>query len=355
MNNYLKKVLPLSILLLILTISCDNELDINAEYEDINIIYGVVDPGNSRQYIRINRAFLTEGNALVAASVPDSSNYRYKLKVTMSEYNKNGQLVNTYLLDTISLPKEGGAFNVGKQVYYYFDFPSIYATYQHNDISKDTVYCNPEHSFKLKVENPVTGDVSEAQTSLIPNVTITKPAAFSRFIPFTSPNGTSIEMRSVVNGKLYEGKFVFYYREVDVNNPLDTLYKEIDWSLGTVRSERLTGGEDILFPYTPYTFFNLLKARVENNPNVRRYHGIITSTGRVDVRLIISVGASELSAYIDANKPSNSIIQDRPIYTNIENGIGIFSSKRTISINYFLNAFTVDSLRNGSTSYLNFQ
>jgi hypothetical protein len=46
-----------------------------------------------------------------------------------------------------------------------------------------------------------------------------------------------------------------------------------------------------------------------------------------DVDFIISVAAADLNTYMEVNEPSNSIIQERPEYTNIDNGTGIFSSR----------------------------
>ena len=52
----------------------------------------------------------------------------------------------------------------------------------------------------------------------------------------------------------------------------------------------------------------------------------------------------ELSTYIDLNRPSNSIIQERPAYTNISNGIGIFSCRHTKKYSYNLASYSIDSL-----------
>jgi hypothetical protein len=46
-----------------------------------------------------------------------------------------------------------------------------------------------------------------------------------------------------------------------------------------------------------------------------------------DLDVIISVAAEELNTYMEVNEPSNSIVQDKPEYSNITNGIGIFSSR----------------------------
>jgi len=355
MKSLLRFFPVLMLTALIVFTSCKNDFDINAEYKDINIVYGVMNPSQKRQYIRINRAFLTDGDVFVAATEPDSSNYPYMLNVSISEFNESNQLVNTFMLDTVHLPKTSGAFNTGYQPFYYFDAPGVHSVSQYNDMSFDTLYLNPKHTFKLKIENPVTGEVTESETKLISDFSIQKPAPFNKFISFITDNRIAVEMRSPIYAKVYDAKFIFFYREVDVNNVSDTIEKSITWKLGTLKSERISGGEDVFFQYVPYSFFNILKNQIPASETLKRFHGTFSTGQRTDIQLVITAGALELSAYIDANKPSNSIIQDRPVYTNIVNGIGIFSSKRTIRLNYFLNAFTIDSLRNGSVAYLNFQ
>jgi hypothetical protein len=341
--------------------ACKNELDINADYEDINIVYSVLDPSKQRQYIRINRAFLTEGNAIIAASEPDSSNYPFKLKVYVTEYDANNQLVRRYgdmnfLLDTVFLASNpSSVFNVGLQPFYYFDATGIYSISSFNSYSLDTLFFNPKNKFRLKIENPVTGEVSESETTLIDNFSVNKPA--SNTVSFVSTNRTSVEMKSPPNAKVFDAKFIFFFREFNIDNPSDTLEKQVTWNLGTLKSERITGGEDIFFQYIPHTFFSILNQRIPKDPMVKRLHGRFVNGRRQDIQLVITAGAFELSTYIDANKPSSSVIQDKPVYTNINNGIGIFSSKRTVRINYHLNVFTVDSLRNsqGPVPELNFQ
>ncbi len=346
-------VFAFSVILLLL--SCKNDFEINAEYEDITVVYGIIDPGVQKQFIRINRTFLTEGNVLDAATVMDSSNYPYKLNVQILEYNEYDQLITQYFLDTVHLPKTDGVFNTGYQPYYFFESPSYVYITQYNDYTKDTVYFNPKHKFILKIENPITDKITESETGLIYDMQITRPLTYNRFISFISQNHTNVEMKSVKNAKLYEAKFIFFYREEHIDTPGVLNEKQLTWKLGSVRAERISGGEDLSIGYIPYTFFNILKAKISENPHIKRYHGTFMNANRVDIQLVITAGGLELVTYIDSNMPSSSVVQDRPVYTNVSNGIGIFSSKRTTRINYQLNVYTVDSLRHGSTAYLNFQ
>ncbi|MBX3101913.1 MAG: DUF4249 family protein [Bacteroidetes bacterium] len=53
--------------------SCSNELDVTAEPKDIYVVYGVLDPDKPVQEIRIQKAFLTEGNAIEYGATHDNS------------------------------------------------------------------------------------------------------------------------------------------------------------------------------------------------------------------------------------------------------------------------------------------
>ena len=69
----------------------------------------------------------------------------------------------------------------------------------------------------------------------------------------------------------------------------------------------------------------------------------------------MTVGSQDLKTYILVNKPSTSIVQERPQFTNIENGIGLFSSRYSLLIeNVGLSPTTYDYLRDSIPEY-NFQ
>ena len=60
---------------------------------------------------------------------------------------------------------------------------------------------------------------------------------------------------------------------------------------------------------------------------------------------IFVVGTDDLNTYIEVNGPSQGIVQEKPAFTNIENGVGIFSAifDKTIP-NKYLSARTLDTL-----------
>ena len=72
-------------------------------------------------------------------------------------------------------------------------------------------------------------------------------------------------------------------------------------------------------------FFNFLRTRlIKDDGIVRSFEGI---------DLVMTVGTEDLNTYIQVNEPLSTINQQRPLFTNIENGLGLFSSRFTYSVN----------------------
>ena len=68
-------------------------------------------------------------------------------------------------------------------------------------------------------------------------------------------------------------------------------------------------------------FFNFLSQNLEHDNTVVREF--------LNLDLIMTVGTENLNIYIKVNEPITGIVQQRPQFTNINNGIGLFSSRYT--------------------------
>ena len=111
----MKKILIL--LSTILLFSCETEFEINADWQELMVVHGILDQSQQEQFVRINKAFLGEQDALVMASISDSSNYNPSdLLVRLIKMRKmTSSSINYELLDSIDLvdtimPKDNGEF-----------------------------------------------------------------------------------------------------------------------------------------------------------------------------------------------------------------------------------------------------
>ena len=314
-----------TLLFSIILFSCDDSFNVNAEWKDITVVYGLLNQADTVNYIKINKAFLGDGNALVMAKIPDSSSYGNNLEVKIQEFN-GSELLNTFLLDTVTISdKDTGIFYNPDQLVY-----------------KTNAVLNEDYTYKLLIRNKETGKIISAETKLIHDFSIKKPR-YGQKINFTATSPLTANWYSAVNGKRYQLTIKFHYKEINLNTN-DTIDKTIEWPQGEIKSIGNSGGEELEFKYLGSQFFSTIESHLSYNPDVARIPG--------QVEHVITVGGEELNSYIEVYEPSSSIIQEKPEYTNIYNGIGIFSSRYNKSIFNNLTTLSKEKLIDMNLSFI---
>lgn len=283
-------------------ISCETDFDLNAEWQDITVVYGILNQNDSIHYIRIQKAFLGEGNIMQMALEPDSNLYQGKLDVIIEEWSNN-TLQRTLLFDTITIDnKEPGLFFYPNQLLYY----------THAEI-------DPAYSYRLKITNPETGKLITSETELVGDFSVVRPVARTSINFHVPANPTRIfAWRPAKNAGRYQMILRFNYLELDLDVN-DTISKHLDWKSPIIKSSSLNLGGDIEIRFSNEIFFSMVENQIPILDNVIRYPK--------NIELIFHVAANELSTYIDINEPTSSLVQVRPEYTNIENGLGVFSAR----------------------------
>lgn len=304
---------------------CKNDFDVLADYKDITVVYGLLNQNDTAHYIKINKAYLGAGNAFMMADVADSINYQAAdLTVSLEEYN-NSVLTNTFpLTRTVNeIAKDTGLFANDANVLY-----------------KTNATLNPQRKYKLVINNNKTGTTITSETPMIDNLNVVNPQngqqvnLIGNNFPFT------VKFKSAKNAMVYSLTVRFYYNEINTVTS-EVVSKSIDWPFTNVKSSNANGGEDILISLAPDGLFQLLGANLSApGANIERH------TSRLE--FIFYAGGEDLSTYLDVNGPSNTLQQEKPEYTNINGGLGIFSCRyNTSRTNITLAPQALDSLING--------
>src|SRR5215203_7429778 len=76
--------------------SCSTDIETNAPWKETMVVYGFLNPNDAVQYIRISKAYLGEGNALIMAQEADSLYYGDILDVKLERF-LNGNLLETHI------------------------------------------------------------------------------------------------------------------------------------------------------------------------------------------------------------------------------------------------------------------
>jgi hypothetical protein len=334
----MRKIFFICLGLILFLSSCKNDLELNAPWKDITIVYGLLNSKDNIQYLKINKAYLGEGNALIMAKIPDSSSYFNNLDVKVEEW-KNGLLTKTIVFDTTTVyNKEPGTFYYPDQIIYK-------SNVRLDSVNKNVVY-------KLKITNKLTGKIISAKTKLAHDFFIVKPVRNHLYplISFASKDPSTVELNvdTSYHCRYFQVNFRFHYVEQDTIT-MNVSNKSLDLYVGDAIYDDINS--QIILSYLGRSFYSMLKSKIPVSPNIVR-----KPKQNFAIELIVYAANDEFYTYMQAVKPSSGIVQDKPEYTNIENGIGIFASRFYLINTYNLNPASLDSLCFGSyTKDLGFQ
>jgi hypothetical protein len=104
--------------LLIFSVSCDNTIELEAPYQEIGVIYGLINPADSIHFVRIQKGYLGKGNALVMAQAIDSTYYPDILDVRLHRIKDGVELSSFPLTRFVGPDKPAGEFPSSPNILY---------------------------------------------------------------------------------------------------------------------------------------------------------------------------------------------------------------------------------------------
>lgn len=315
----------IAILALLFFASCEVEFSPNDNWQNIPVVYCLLDQDDDTTYVRVQRCFLGEGNQYRFASVSDSINYpQGALTVLMEEWNTwvdndggyhryGDNPRNIYHFDyTLITNKDSGVF--------YNTVQPIYACPTRNMLDTACIYC-------LKVIDNATGDtIAKSETMLIRGTMQLQNPNNVTLFQFSGVSGNKtcdIKWTTIRDARQYQPIIRFYYRDFIIDRshlPWDTTITPhyIDIPCNVVKSnmsERICSTK-----LEQNSFLSYIRRALEGdtcNKNVM---------DTVDVYILCASEA--LSAYLYATHPMSSLNQEPFVYTNIEGGLGVFAARR---------------------------
>ena len=299
----MKKIYLLVSVFTIIFTSCDTDFDVNAEWEEVTVVYGLLDAGDEMktQQIKISKAFLGKMDALQMAQYVDSINFdQGELAVKVIRVKNNG-IRDTITLDEVPTLRNDGVFNDSIIVY----------TFENNN------FLNSNFEYELLIKNNITGNEVSSTTNIISGFNFDMGAGFpfgfiETWIP-GNPSATKFSSTVVTwgnsndNGVQYQIELIFNYNENDIAKNLIYTSSVLE--------------ETNIFEFEGEKFFNFLKNELVKDPLIERKF--------LSIDLIMTVGSENLKTYRVINEEITGIVQERPQFTNINNGIGLFSSRFT--------------------------
>lgn len=320
----MKKFLGLSAVVFIFSM-CSTELDLLDDWKETTVVYGLLDQNQPKQYIRIQKAFLGPDNAYEMAQQYDSINYITQLNVRMERlYNDGIDSVIYFQPDTV-YNKEPGDF-----------YAPMYVIYSY---PQSSTWFSSSYTYRLVINNASTGNEVTSTTRIVGSFDITSPNFSTIGFASNNPNyKVEIKWERANGASMYQLMMQFYYTEKDINNVFTShvtpgwIIADLDASANNVSDESVK--------FDPDGFYRFVANQISVDDNVveRRCDS---------VRFTVYAGGEELYDYMSINGPSSSIVQERPQYTNITNGLGVYSARTSVQRSFNLANQSIDSLSRG--------
>ncbi len=351
----------------ILFFNCENNLDINADWEEIPVVYAILNSGsvsesNTEHFIRVQKSFLGTDSAYEMAQVEDSIYYEYNNLRLWVEKLFNNQVLDSVNLDLVSgLDKDYGFFSTENHKIYKFNTP---LTDENN---------NPIYQFKINLLNEITNHYAFSTVNIVEPIKIrrwpTNNSQSNGLMKLGELNNPilNLEINPSINGKLYRFFLRFNYIEVSqVTGLRDTLF--VDWRFSPkVATEYQSNGNSNLpidFNINSIEFFQYLASVIPEKENVYRYTKDVYFQGTDEgeagivhpcIEFHFEILDADLYNYFNSQS-SSGLIQNRPVYSNVQNGVGLTSSISQFSFfDLKMDNKSNDSLAFGQfTKHLNF-
>lgn len=296
----MKKILTIIALMTMLFVSCSTKVDLYCNEGDTTIVYAVLEVDADTNYFRITKSSLS--NEII---------YNYEdIDVKFAGVFKNETQVDTIMLDTVykMVDRE-------KRMYYY-----------------TTKKLDKGHEYTLLIHRKADDVTVSSKINTICNIRFKKP--IGKYINFLSSYNSKIEWAGSgssfapqINASFFEITTFFHYKEL-MPGATDTVERYMEWPMRSEQAENLYNPSDFdyVIHYNPTVFFDRLERDdylVNNSP-----YGVQRWLMPFEIR--ITAYGEELYKYFIINN-ATSLIQEVPNYTNIENGIGLMSSRTIVS------------------------
>jgi hypothetical protein len=125
--------------------------------------------------------------------------------------------------------------------------------------------------------------------------------------------------------------------------------KSFDWNLIDYVTATIDISSIIQYSVPKNDFFKTVAANIEVNAGVKR------KFDSPAIEVFLSAGTEDLYTYMQVTRPITGVVQDRPLYTNITNGVGLFTSRNREIIPSALSLSTIAAMDTSEyTKALNF-
>lgn len=298
--------------------SCEVEFDPNEEWKAVTVVYCVLDQDDDTTFVRVQKGFLGSGNYLDFSKVKDSIYYKPEdidvFMISHYYWEADSIVRDTFWFNyTESYNKEVGDFFAETSPIYYC---VTRGRLNHTEAMKQT--------YKIVVRNKKTMEETTASTRLIGDYDIITPGNYMQFqnragkqilnCQWYNLNSYADAYDQGIMAKMYQPVIRFYYKEEGKET-----FADIDFATQLVKNQH--AGVPMSFNIE----LDLLLDELERS--LKGKNCSPTDRSSMFELYILSCDLNMYEYYSNSRQESMQLV-DKPIYTNVSNGYGLFAARR---------------------------
>jgi len=310
--------------------SCSTNFNVNAPYKEENAVYGLLEIHDNAQIIKIGKVF-QNGPGVTAAQAAQQMDSLYQSDSLLVTLTDNNTGASTRLNKFYNTLKEPGYFASPGQ--YLYTTPAGFAL-------------NPADNYGITIYDTKTKTQSSAATNIVNDISPIRPYQGSQ-VSISNVTGLyEVNFGAGANAATYDVNMYIPIHEYKKSD--STLIKTDTLVFNILSTYPVTGAATNIAKYFQnIQFYQFVGASLKVDPTVFR------KMDSLDFE--ITGAATDLANYVAVNQPQAGIVQNKPNYTNITNGVGIFSSRLITHIKAPLTLASFDLLNTSQyTVGLNF-
>lgn len=311
--------------------SCDNELEVAAPWKDIPVVYGILTPSDTAQYIRIEKAFLDPNtSATDIARIPDSLYYQ-ELDAAIIDLSGNRRIQLVAVDGALEgYTRDEGVFAENPNVLY--------------KALTDDIELQGGRRYRLEINRGDELPLVFTEIEQVERPNVKRPQQGEQ-VRFVYDRDYRVLWEEADNAFFYDVSFVIRYDEFPTGEPLEFETLELEWPVS--RNSTQTESEIL-----GVLFYQYLGDQLLADPDIsRRFRGL---------DCFVRSGGEELFTFRQIQLANSGITGaggELPQFSNMSEGLGILTSSDFDGVlDLGLHPETLDSLRGGIyTEDLNFQ
>lgn len=317
------------------TWTCTTDFVLEAEWEDIPVVYAFINQGETAHYVRVEKAFLEPGgDARAIAQIADS--LYYENAIVQIEKVNTGQ---KYTLQKVDGNLEGYVREEG---------PFATAPNYLYKIPGAEIGLTGGQKIRFILDRGDNKPLVTAETVVLPEMilsqsTLSNPINFDDYNKAVNPR-----FNPGPDAVLFDVRWIIHYKEARSDDPSVFEPRQVIWVIDPSLERTGTNtAQDVRIESR--SFFQFIGSNLPATPNAKKFESI---------EMVVTAAGQEMADFLQVSQANLGITSTAqvPSYTNLSEGRGIFTSRSTLTIaDLKLRQPALDSLETGIyTKHLNF-